>query len=97
LPKAACRSQGLGTGILLGSLLVKVPQILKITRGKSARGLSPLSFELETLGLCIVATYGFIMQLPFSAFGEVVVGAWTQPVLMLLVLGEGATSRAHHS
>lgn len=67
--------QGLGYGILAGSTLVKVPQLLNVLRAKSAEGLNPLSFELETVGLLIATTYGFLMQLPFSAFGEVVVSA----------------------
>jgi uncharacterized protein with PQ loop repeat len=58
---------------LAGSTLVKVPQLLNVVRSRSAEGLNPLSFELETLGLLIATTYGFIMQLPVSAFGEVVV------------------------
>jgi mannose-P-dolichol utilization defect protein 1 len=64
--------QGLGTGIVVGSTLVKVPQVLKVVRSKSAAGLNALSFELETLGLAIAATYGFMLALPFTAFGEVV-------------------------
>lgn len=54
--------------------MVKVPQVLNVVRARSAAGLSPLSFELETLGLVIAASYGFLMGLPFSAFGETVVG-----------------------
>lgn len=68
-----CRLQGLGLGIVAGSTLVKLPQLLNVVRAKSADGLNPFSFELETLGLLIAATYGFILHLPFSAFGEVVV------------------------
>ena len=67
--------QGLGYGILAGSTLVKVPQVLNVVRARSAAGLSPLAFELETLGLVIAVTYGFLMGLPISAFGETVVGA----------------------
>ena len=32
-----------------------------------------LSFELEQLALSVHATYGFILGLPFSAYGEAVV------------------------
>ena len=42
-------------------------------RSASAAGLAPLSFELETIGLLIAVSYGFLMGLPFSAFGETVV------------------------
>lgn len=67
--------QGLGYGILAGSTLVKVPQLLNVVRAHSAEGLNPSSFELETVALLIATTYGFLMRLPFSAFGEVVVSA----------------------
>lgn len=65
--------QGLGYGILAGSTMVKLPQVAAVVRARSAAGLSPLAFELETLGLVIAVTYGFLMGLPFSAFGETVV------------------------
>lgn len=55
--------------------MVKLPQVAAVVRARSAAGLSPLSFELETLGLVIAVTYGFLMGLPFSAFGETVVSA----------------------
>lgn len=71
--QCACLLQGLGLGIVAGSAVVKLPQVLNVVRAGSADGLNPLSFELETMGLCIAATYGFLLQLPFSAFGEVVV------------------------
>ena len=52
---------------------MKLPQILKIAKSRSASGLSILSFELEQLALTVHATYGFILGLPFSAYGEAVV------------------------
>ena len=76
--------QGLGYGILAGSTLVKVPQVANVLRAASAAGLAPLSFELETIGLLIAVSYGFLMGLPFSAFGETVVSGW----------GSGATASA---
>jgi len=63
----------LGLGIVAGATLVKLPQIAAVVRAKSAEGLNPLSFELETLGLAIAASYGFLHHLAFSAFGESVV------------------------
>ena len=50
-----------------------MPQVANVVRAKSAAGLAPLSAELETVGLLIAVTYGFVMGLPFSAFGETVV------------------------
>ena len=58
---------------MAGSTLVKVPQIARVVGARSAEGLSPLSFELETLGLLSAATYGLAFHLAFSAYGETVV------------------------
>lgn len=50
--------------------MVKLPQVATVVKAQSAEGLSPLSFELETLGLMIAATYGVLHNLAFSAYGE---------------------------
>lgn len=65
--------QGLGLGIVAGSCLVKLPQIVKIVSSQSAQGLNPMSFEVETFCAMVAATYGFVHQLSFSSFGESVV------------------------
>jgi len=65
--------QSLGLGIVAGSTLVKLPQVVAVVRARSAEGLNPLSFELETLGLAIAASYGFLHRLAFSAYGESIV------------------------
>ncbi|PRW59800.1 mannose-P-dolichol utilization defect 1-like protein 2 [Chlorella sorokiniana] len=78
-------SKVLGYGILAGSTMVKLPQVAAVVRARSAAGLSPLSFELETLGLVIAVTYGFLMGLPFSAFGETVALLIQNNILLLLI------------
>ncbi|PSC68347.1 mannose-P-dolichol utilization defect 1-like protein 2 [Micractinium conductrix] len=78
-------SKGLGYGILAGSTLVKVPQVANVVRAKSAAGLAPLSAELETVGLLIAVTYGFVMGLPFSAFGETVALLLQNNLLLVLI------------
>ena len=62
--------QGLGIGMVAASFVLKVPQILAIARSGSAAGLSTLSFELEQVGLSVHTAYGFLLGLPFNAFGE---------------------------
>ena len=52
---------------------MKIPQIARVIKAGSAEGLSPISFELETLGLVSAATYGWAFQLAFSAYGETLV------------------------
>ncbi|KAI5655255.1 hypothetical protein M9H77_32442 [Catharanthus roseus] len=63
-------SKLLGYCIVAASTTVKVPQILKILKHKSIRGLSLVSFELEVIGYTIALAYCLHKGLPFSAYGE---------------------------
>mmetsp|Transcript_9357 Transcript_9357/g.25297 ORF Transcript_9357/g.25297 Transcript_9357/m.25297 type:complete len:241 (+) Transcript_9357:3244-3966(+) len=78
-------SQCLGLGIVCGSFAVKVPQILKVHGARSAAGLQPSSFEIETFCALVAATYGFANNLSFSAFGEAIGLAVQNIVLLALV------------
>jgi len=62
----------LGYGIIFGSLLVKVPQVLKLYRSKSAQGLSIVSTSLELAALTGSLCYSYAMGFPFSTYGEAV-------------------------
>ena len=63
-------SKVLGLGIVVGGGIVKVPQILKIVKHKSARGLSLSSYLLDTASLLLVDVYNVRLQFPFSTYGE---------------------------
>ncbi|VFR00972.1 unnamed protein product [Cuscuta campestris] len=63
-------SKLLGYAIVAASTTVKLPQILKILKHKSVRGLSVVAFELEAVGYTIALAYCLHKGLPFSAFGE---------------------------
>ncbi|KAJ9674330.1 hypothetical protein PVL29_023718 [Vitis rotundifolia] len=63
-------SKLLGYCIVAASTTVKVPQILKILKHKSIRGLSTVAFELEVVGYTIALAYCLHKELPFSAYGE---------------------------
>ncbi|XP_060791655.1 mannose-P-dolichol utilization defect 1b [Neoarius graeffei] len=63
-------SKGLGIGIILGSVLVKLPQILKLIGAKSAEGLSFKSVLLELLAITGTMAYSIAKSFPFSAWGE---------------------------
>ncbi|GAB2293806.1 hypothetical protein Dimus_028019 [Dionaea muscipula] len=65
-------SKLLGYSIVAASTTVKLPQILKILKHRSVRGLSVLAFELEVVGYTIALAYCLHKSLPFSAFGEYV-------------------------
>ncbi|XP_020581734.1 mannose-P-dolichol utilization defect 1 protein homolog 2 [Phalaenopsis equestris] len=74
LPEKDCLlpllSKVLGYCIVAASTTVKVPQILKILKNHSIRGLSVTAFELEVVGYTIALSYCLHKGLPFSAFGE---------------------------
>ncbi|KAK6938645.1 PQ-loop repeat [Dillenia turbinata] len=63
-------SKLLGYCIVAASTTVKVPQILKILKHRSVRGLSMVGFELEVIGYTIALAYCLHKGLPFSAYGE---------------------------
>ncbi|XP_034020837.1 mannose-P-dolichol utilization defect 1b [Thalassophryne amazonica] len=63
-------SKGLGIGIILGSVLVKMPQIIKLMGAKSAEGLNFSSVVLELLAITGTMSYSIAKSFPFSAWGE---------------------------
>lgn len=63
-------SKGLGIGIILGSVMVKLPQILKLIGAKSAEGLSFHTVLLELLAITGTMAYSIANNFPFSAWGE---------------------------
>ncbi|XP_003466300.1 mannose-P-dolichol utilization defect 1 protein isoform X2 [Cavia porcellus] len=63
-------SKGLGLAIVAGSLLVKLPQILKILGAKSAEGLSLQSAVLELVALTGTVVYSVANSFLFSSWGE---------------------------
>ncbi|KAF5835918.1 hypothetical protein DUNSADRAFT_6675, partial [Dunaliella salina] len=81
----ACLSQALGYGVLAGACITKLPQIVNVLKSGSAEGLSPLSFELETGGLLVHASYGYVNELPFSAYGEAFI-LFIQSLYLLLLI-----------
>ncbi|KAJ3228627.1 hypothetical protein HDU78_009661 [Chytriomyces hyalinus] len=78
-------SKGLGLGIVVGGSIVKVPQILKIFNSGSARGISLVSYVLETLAYVITLSYNLRRDNPFSTYGEVAF-ITLQNVIILLML-----------
>lgn len=66
----ALLSKGLGIGIIAGSVLVKVPQIMKILKSKSAEGLSIVSVLLDLMAITFHMSYSFVSGFPFSAWGD---------------------------
>lgn len=79
-------SKGLGIGIVAASSIVKVPQILKLVRSKSAEGVSFLSYLLETSALLITLAYNVRNGFPFSTYGETALILAQNVVISVLVL-----------
>ena len=64
-------SKALGIAIITAASVVKVPQIIKLVRSKSAEGLSFSSYVLETASFLITLAYNVRQGNPFSTYGEV--------------------------
>ncbi|XP_027045324.1 mannose-P-dolichol utilization defect 1 protein-like [Pocillopora damicornis] len=63
-------SKCLGYGIVVGSAMIKIPQIIKVIQASSVEGLSLTAFILELVALTTSGTYSYAKSFPFSAWGE---------------------------
>ncbi|XP_053404433.1 mannose-P-dolichol utilization defect 1 protein homolog, partial [Mercenaria mercenaria] len=69
---------------------VKLPQILKIIKGKSGEGISFFGQLFELIGISANASYGFQHAFPFSSYGEgIFLGLQTSAVLFLVLFYAG--------
>ncbi|PAA55577.1 hypothetical protein BOX15_Mlig013572g3, partial [Macrostomum lignano] len=79
-------TKGLGYGIILGSIVVKLPQIIKIFASRSSRGLSFAANLLELVAISATASYGWRRGFPFSAYGEGLFMAFQTSLIAFLTL-----------
>ncbi|XP_050530394.1 mannose-P-dolichol utilization defect 1 protein homolog [Daktulosphaira vitifoliae] len=63
-------SKGLGFGIVGGSLLVKLPQVLKVWNSKSAKGISLVNVSMDLFAVTTNVVYSYASNFPFSAWGD---------------------------
>ena len=77
-------SKFVGFGIIAGSSILKVPQIIKIVNAKSVEGISKSLFYLEIITLLHSSTYSIRQQIPFSIYGESLI-ILAQNVLIVLL------------
>jgi len=82
----AALSKGLGLGIIAGSMLVKVPQILKLYNAKSGEGLTMVSLVMELFAIAANLAYSYRNGFPFSAWGEGVFVVIQTAIVAALVL-----------
>jgi mannose-P-dolichol utilization defect protein 1 len=87
-------SKGLGIGIIAASSIVKVPQIVKLVRSKSASGVSFLSYLLETSSYLISLAYNIRKGFPFSTFGETALILGQNVIITVLVLNYAGRASA---
>ncbi|XP_076750022.1 mannose-P-dolichol utilization defect 1 protein homolog [Xylocopa sonorina] len=66
----ATLSKVLGFCIIAGSLLVKVPQIVKLLQSKSAEGINIFSVLMDLFAITATVSYSFISGFPFSSWGD---------------------------
>lgn len=91
----ATLSKTLGLGIIAGSLLVKVPQIVKIWKNKSGEGINVFSVLLDLFAITAMSSYSFISGFPFSAWGDgVFLGIQTVAIAVLVMHFSGETAKA---
>jgi mannose-P-dolichol utilization defect 1 len=77
-------SKGLGYAIILGSGVLKVPQIIKIIKAGSVEGISKSMFYFETLTLLHAASYSISQNIPFSVYGETLIILVQNVVIILM-------------
>eukprot|EP00112_Aurelia_sp_Birch-Aquarium-sp1_P009997 Seg2158.6 transcript_id=Seg2158.6/GoldUCD/mRNA.D3Y31 product="Mannose-P-dolichol utilization defect 1 protein" protein_id=Seg2158.6/GoldUCD/D3Y31 len=63
-------AKALGYAIVLGSAMVKIPQIIKVLQAKSVVGLSLLSMMMELTALLFTTSYSLGKGFAFSSWGE---------------------------
>ncbi|XP_004207268.1 mannose-P-dolichol utilization defect 1 protein isoform X1 [Hydra vulgaris] len=78
-------TKGLGCVIIVGSMIVKVPQIIKLLQAKSGEGLNIISLLSELAVSTFSITYAFQKRFPFSSWGEALFLAVQNGVLVILI------------
>ncbi|KAG8342377.1 putative PQ loop repeat [Trypanosoma vivax] len=72
--------------IVYGSLLLKVPQIIKVVKNWSADGISLTSLFVELTSYVITSSWGFAQAMDFKDYGESVL-IMMEVILLLVLVG----------
>lgn len=78
-------SRSLSFGIIIGSALVKVPQIINIVRAKKSNGIAASSFVLEIVGYSISVLYNWSNGYPISTWAENAF-MWLQSMMIVFLI-----------
>jgi len=88
-------SKSVGYAIIVASVLVKLPQLLKMAAAKSGEGISLSSVVLELAAISTTVAYSVAKSFPFSAWGEgLFLAVQTACVGFLTLLFETSTASA---
>ncbi|XP_055375717.1 mannose-P-dolichol utilization defect 1 protein homolog [Condylostylus longicornis] len=88
----AVLSKCLGFAIIAGSILVKIPQILKILNSKSAEGINIFSVLLDLAAITFNMSYSFVSKFPFSSWGDNTSLAAQTAIIAILVYYYGGSA-----
>ncbi|XP_044752137.1 mannose-P-dolichol utilization defect 1 protein homolog [Coccinella septempunctata] len=92
----ATLSTVLGVGIVLGSIFVKLPQVLKIYNAKTAKGISLATVTLDQIVLTLYSTYNYLKEFPMSAWADTAfLSIQTLAIAFLLLYYDGSPSKAY--
>ncbi|XP_071949457.1 mannose-P-dolichol utilization defect 1 protein-like [Antedon mediterranea] len=79
-------TKGLGIGIIAGSAMVKIPQMLKIMKARSGEGISVPGNLLEMFAISSSWSYAVARSFPFTAWGEALFLAIQTSIIIVLCL-----------
>lgn len=82
-------SSVIGALVLVGSVLYKIPQVLRIIRRRSARGLSILYYALELVGMTFSFVYFARRNYPILSYGETCAVTVSNIIILALILHYG--------
>lgn len=86
----------LGYGIIFGSTIVKLPQIIILLSAKSGVGVSLFSVLLELVALTFTSSYSLANSFPISAWGEALfLMLMTSLVAFLILLYDKSAKHAY--
>lgn len=79
-------SKCLSYGIVTGSLLIRLPQILVIIKAKSGEGISLISELMMLVAVFGSMSYGYFKQFPVSSYGDSYFLFIQSSIVLLLIL-----------
>ncbi|XP_050433502.1 mannose-P-dolichol utilization defect 1 protein homolog [Adelges cooleyi] len=90
-------SKGLGLGIVGGSLLVKLPQVIKLWKNKSAKGISIMNVSMDLYAVTANVVYSYANKFPFSAWGDSLFILFQTLLIVMLVINYNVSRNAAKS